>query len=78
MNIKALQVMADLIVNFNKMGLHKDAGEMINLLNDLIDAHTEDEESETCSTAISGNGLRENGTVENLNQGFSVEPIYFR
>lgn len=78
MNTKVLQAMTSLIGDLKKLGLHKDAGEMVNLLNDLIDMHVEDEEEKPVDKAISGNGLREDGTIENLNQGFSVEPIYFR
>lgn len=78
MNPKTITILANLIIDLKKLGLQKDAGEMINLLNDLIDMHVEDEEEKPVDKAISGNGLREDGTIENLNQGFSVEPIYFR
>lgn len=68
-------IIANLIYQLNKMG-HKESGEMINLLNDLIDLHNEEDEK-PISEAIEGNGLRD-GISENMNQGFSVEPVYFR
>lgn len=74
---KVISALSKLAKSLYKMGLHKDAGEMVNLLNDLIDMNVEDEEQEPCDKAISGNGLREDGSAENLNQGFSVEPRYF-
>lgn len=74
-----IRTISKLAKTLSKLGLHKDADDMVNLLNDLLDEHTEDEEGqEKVDVAISGNGLREDGTAENLNQGFSVEPIYFR
>jgi hypothetical protein len=49
---------------------------MLNLLNDLIDL-CNDEEKEPIDKAIEGNGLTE-GSSENMGQGLSVEPVYFR
>lgn len=64
-----LEIIAKLINDLTKLGFHKDAGDMMNLLNDLMD----DEEIHEAIHV----GLREDGTGENMNQGFSVEPRYF-
>lgn len=70
-------IIANLIYQLNKIGCPQESGDMINLLNDLLDLHNEDEEKEPINKAIEGNGLVD-GPSANMNQGFSVEPVYFR
>lgn len=78
-NDRIILSLAILSKTLKKMGLHKDAGDMVNLLNDLLDATVEKEEKEEkypTDTISTMNGLREDGTHDNMNQGFSVEPIW--
>lgn len=65
--------------NFNALGLYKDAGEMTDLLMQLLedgDMEEDADDRKISDIAVNSNGLREDGTFDNMNQGFSLPPFF--
>jgi len=69
--------LTNLIKYLSSKNLFKSAMEIDDIVNYLLDGdEDEDKEKVDVSSIINGVGLSEDGTINNMNQGFSLEPFF--
>lgn len=64
------KIITSLINYLYQKKLYKEANEINDFLLELLEEENDDDQIANLS------GLRENGIIENMNQGFSLEPFF--
>jgi len=69
-------ILSSLVNNLFNKGLIKEAEDLNDLLYEILEEDDEDLQDSDDSILANLTGLREDGLLENMNQGMSLEPFF--